>query len=75
MGTSKTRSVNRDFVSDLGAATKCTSKERSDLEQKGVFLMDDQRKGTWGDSEAERLMKALLKYARSNSTGTRDPIQ
>ena len=46
-----------------------TDKEKSELEQKGVFLMEDQRKGTWGDSEAERLMKALLKYARGSAAG------
>ena len=37
--------------------------------------MDDQRKGTWGDSEAERLMKALLKFARSGrSSGEDDEV-
>ena len=46
--------------------------EKSELEEKGVFLMEDQRKGTWGDSEAERLMKALLKYARGSAAGRED---
>ena len=38
--------------------------ERKNLEAAGVFLHDEQKRGTWSDSEPERLLRAVLKYAR-----------
>ena len=29
-----------------------------------VFLLDEQKRGTWSDSQAERLLRAVLKFAR-----------
>ena len=33
----------------------------------GVFLYDEQKRGTWSDSEAERLCRAVHKFARSRA--------
>ena len=38
--------------------------ERKALEKAGVFLHDEQKRGTWSDSEPERLLRAVLKFAR-----------
>ena len=43
--------------------------EQKRLEDVGVFLHEDQRKGTWADSEVERLLRAILKYSRQNGSG------
>ena len=42
--------------------------ERKNLEAAGVFLHDEQKRGTWSDSEPERLLRAVLKYARQRET-------
>ena len=47
----------------LGRQT-LTTDENKKLEEAGVFLHEDQRRGTWADSEAERLMRAILKFLR-----------
>jgi len=41
-----------------------TEEERKTLEKSGVFLHDEQKRGTWSDSEPERLLRAVLKFAR-----------
>eukprot|EP00095_Tigriopus_kingsejongensis_P004239 maker-scaffold711_size108467-snap-gene-0.24 protein:Tk04239 transcript:maker-scaffold711_size108467-snap-gene-0.24-mRNA-1 annotation:"e3 ubiquitin-protein ligase shprh" len=41
-----------------------TETESKKLEEAGVFLLDDQRKGTWADCEAQRLLRAISKFAR-----------
>ena len=41
-----------------------TTDENKKLEEAGVYLIDEQRQGTWSDSEAERLLRAILKYAK-----------
>ena len=41
-----------------------TEEERRVLEKSGVFLYDEQRRGTWSDSEAERLLRAVLRFGR-----------
>ncbi len=46
------------------------TKDRAQLEEKGVILHERLRRGTWGDSEAERLLRAMLKFARSSSAGS-----
>jgi hypothetical protein len=57
--------VKSDLKEIKGAGRSAiTAKDTAELEDKGVFLMKEQRKGTWADSEAERLLRALLKYAR-----------
>ncbi len=33
----------------------------------GVFLYDEQKRGTWSDSEAERLCRAVHKFARTRA--------
>jgi len=49
-----------------------TEEERQTLEDKGVFLYEEQRRGTWSDSEAERLLRAVLKYARTRTIFDRE---
>ena len=41
-----------------------TAEEKDNLEKAGVLLHEEQRRGTWADSEAERLLRAVLKYAK-----------
>ena len=45
-----------------------TEDERKELEKAGVFLHDEQKRGTWSDSEPERLLRAVLKFARQRQT-------
>ena len=59
------------FVKDEMKSIKSKAKrdtinvsENKKLEEAGVFLLDEQRKGTWADSETERLLRALLKFTR-----------
>ncbi len=42
-----------------------TSDENKKLEEAGIYMMDEQRQGNWKDSEAERLLRAALKYSKS----------
>ncbi len=42
--------------------------EQQRLEDAGVYLHEDQRKGTWADSEVERLLRAILKYSRQTGS-------
>ena len=44
-----------------------TTEEDDKLKKAGVFLHNEQRKGNWADSEVERLLRAVLKYARSRA--------
>merc|ERR1719273_2223416 len=41
-----------------------TTDENKKLEEAGVYMHDEQERGTWSDSEAERLLRAILKYAK-----------
>ena len=45
-----------------------TSEESKKLEEAGVYLHEEQRQGTWADSEAERLLRAILKFTRQRSS-------
>ncbi len=40
-------------------------KDREELEEKGVFMVDTLSRGNWAESEGERLLRAMLKFARS----------
>ncbi len=42
-----------------------TTEENKKLEDAGVFLIDTQRQGNWTDCEAERLLRAFLKYSKT----------
>merc|ERR1719461_711021 len=42
-----------------------TTDENKKLEEAGVYMMDEQQRGSWSDSETERLLRAILKYAKS----------
>jgi len=50
-----------------GARQTLTHEESSQLKAAGVFLHEDDRKGTWGDSELEKLLRAILKYAKGKA--------
>ncbi|TRY78378.1 hypothetical protein TCAL_01692 [Tigriopus californicus] len=52
-----------------------TTDENKKLEDAGVFLLDDQRKGTWADCESERLLRAILKFTRQKSVSVSGAIQ
>ena len=55
------------FVSGkVRQAISATEQER--LEAAGVYLHEDQRKGTWADSEVERLLRAILKYCKQQGS-------
>ena len=41
-----------------------TESENKKLEDAGVVLIDQLRKGTWKDSEGERLLRAILKFSK-----------
>ena len=41
-----------------------TTDENKKLEEAGVYMHDEQQRGNWQDSEAERLLRAILKYAK-----------
>ena len=45
-----------------------SSTEQERLEAAGVYLHEDQRKGTWADSEVERLLRAILKYCKQQGS-------
>ena len=47
-----------------------TAEEKSNLEKAGVLLHEEQRRGNWADSEAERLLRAVLKFTRQQGPGT-----
>ena len=49
-----------------------TTEEKDKLEKAGVLLHEEQRRGTWADSEAERLIRAVLKYTKQQG-GTSFP--
>ncbi len=51
------REIKAAAAGGVAARDTIDAKEKADLEAKGVILLDEQRKGTWGDSEAERLLK------------------
>ena len=51
-----------------------TAEERKTLEDAGVFMFDDQRRGTWSDSEVERLLRATLKFAKNRQGGFSGPL-
>ena len=51
-----------------------TSDERKELEKAGVFLYDEQKRGTWSDSEAERLLRGVLKFAKQRQVVFSGPI-
>jgi len=51
-----------------------TTDERKELEKAGVFLYDEQKRGTWSDSEAERLLRAVLKFAKQRQAIFIGPI-
>lgn len=48
--------------------------ETKKLEEAGIYMMDEQRRGKWSDSEAERLLRAILKYAK-NAVYTKEIIE
>ena len=51
-----------------------TAEERKKLEDAGVFMFDEQRRGTWSDSEVERLLRATLKFAKNRQGGFKGPL-
>ena len=51
-----------------------TAEERKTLEDAGVFMYDEQRRGTWSDSEVERLLRATLKFAKNRQGGFGGPL-
>ena len=51
-----------------------TAEERKKLEDAGVFMYDEQRRGTWSDSEVERLLRATLKFAKNRQGGFKGPL-
>ena len=51
-----------------------TAEERKTLEDAGVFMYDEQRRGTWSDSEVERLLRAVLKFAKNRQGGFSGPL-
>ena len=40
--------------------------ENKKLEDAGVVMMDELRRGNWQDSECERLLRAILKYSKNS---------
>jgi hypothetical protein len=55
------------FFSGKARQTISTDEQKR-LEDAGVYLHEDQRKGTWADSEVERLLRAILKYCRQHGS-------
>ena len=49
--------------------------EQERLEAAGVYLHEDQRKGTWADSEVERLLRAILKYCKQQGSFSGHEVQ
>ena len=43
-----------------------TEAENKKLEDAGVVLMDELRRGAWKDSESERLLRAVLKFSKNS---------
>ncbi|CAB4054913.1 SHPRH [Lepeophtheirus salmonis] len=56
-GDLKTKQLNRSGLS---------SEDNKKLEEAGVYLLENQRIGNWTESETERLIRAVLKYLRTN---------
>ena len=48
----------------LDALNPLGTDENKKLEEAGVYMHDEQQRGNWQDSEAERLLRAILKYAK-----------
>ncbi|QQP35179.1 SNF2 histone linker PHD RING helicase_ E3 ubiquitin protein ligase, partial [Caligus rogercresseyi] len=58
--------VKGDLKSKKLKRSSLSLQQSERLEEAGVFLMDNQRVGNWTDSETERLLRAVLKFIRSN---------